>query len=329
MNETKAIAKSKEPQIISVSAGKGGVGKTLISVNLARTLSWSGKRVLLVDMDLYNRGSTTLVAEPPITGKITVAGLMEMAHDTRITRLRKTIAETELAEAKDDEGNPIPLYLIPSTITNSIVDWAHHTYAIEQLRDFMGKVVREVATKYDIDCVVFDCRPGPEPLFLAAAGISTEIILVTEADIVTLNGNINLYSYLSNVYKENSEVLRNVRFVINRIPKGQDIDHIEQRYMKRLYDLFKTRPVLASIPFDNTIFQSFGQHRFVVDTLPNALFSRHMAGIASALFSGTHQELLSDRAREMASTLDDSWFVSGKKAISDAFGSLMKTRLLR
>ena len=254
MNETKAIAKIKSPQIISVSAGKGGVGKTLISVNLARTLSWSGKRVLLVDMDLYNRGSTTLVAEPPITGKITVAGLMEMAHDTRITRLRKTIAETELAEAKDDEGNPIPLYLIPSTITNSIVDWAHHTYAIEQLRDFMGKVVREVATKYDIECVVFDCRPGPEPLFLAAAGISTEIILVTEADIVTLNGNINLYSYLSNVYKENSEVLRNVRFVINRIPKGQDIDHIEQRYMKRLYDLFKTRPVLASIPFETRYF---------------------------------------------------------------------------
>lgn len=195
MKEKKAIAKAKEPEIISVSAGKGGVGKTLISVNLARTLSWSGKRVLLVDMDLYNRGSTTLIAEPPITGKITVSGLMEMAHDSRITRLRKTVAETELAKTKDDEGNPIPLFLVPSTVTNSIVDWAHHTYEIGQMKEFLSRVVREISTKYDIDCVVFDCRPGPEPLFLAAAGISTEIILVTEADIVTLNGNINLYSY--------------------------------------------------------------------------------------------------------------------------------------
>ena len=329
MNETREIADRKALQIIAVSAGKGGVGKTLISVNLARTLSWSGKHVLLVDMDLYNRGSTTMVAEPPITGKITVSGLMELAHDSRITRLRKAIAETELAKAKDDAGNPIPLYLIPSTVTNSIVDWAHHTYNIEQLKEFMANVVREITDKYDIDCVVFDCRPGPEPLFLAVAGISTEIILVTEADIITLNGNINLYNYLADVYKENSDVLRNVRFVINRVPKGQDINHIEQRYMKRLYDLFKTRPVLASIPFDDVIFQSFGQHRFVVDELPNSPFSRHIAGIANGLFSGSHQELLSDRAREMASALDESWFVSGRKAVVEAFGSLMKTRLLR
>ena len=329
MNETKEIAQTKSPEIIAVSAGKGGVGKTLISVNIARTLSWSGKRVLLADMDLYNRGSTTLVAEPPISGKITVSGLLDMAQDSRITRLRKAVADAELAEVTDDAGNQIPLYLLPSTATNSIVDWVHHTYDIAELKEFMTKVVREIAAKYDIDCVVFDCRPGPEPLFLAVAGISTEIILVTEADVITLNGNINLYTYLADLYEENSDVLRNVRFVINRIPKGQDINHIEQRYMKRLYDLFKTRPVLASIPFDNAIFQSFGQHRFVVDKLPNSPFSRHIAGIVSELYSSTHQEFMSDQAREMASTLDDSWFVSGKKAIFDAFGSLMKTRLLR
>ena len=329
MNETKDVAAPKSPEIISVSAGKGGVGKTLISVNLARALSWSGKRVLLVDMDLYNRGSTTLVAEPPITDKLTVSGIMEMALDSRVTRLRKLVAEKEVAIANDGEGNPTPLHLVPSTVTNSIVDWAHHNYDISQLKEFMAKFVRELTTKYDLDCIVFDCRPGPEPLFLAVAGISTEIILVTEADIITLNGNINLYGYLADVYKENSDVLRNVRFVINRVPKGQDVNHIEQRYMKRLYDLFKTRPVLASIPFDNAIFQSFGQHRFVVDQLPNSIFSRHVAGIASGLFSSSHQELLSDRCRELAATLDDSWFESSKKTIVDAFGSLMKTRLLR
>ena len=327
MNENKETAADKSPQIITISAGKGGVGKTLISANLARVLSWSGKRVLLVDMDVYNRGLTTLVAEPPITDKITISGIMELALEPRVAKLKKMVAEKELAIANDGEGNQIPLYLVPSTVTSSIVDWSHNAYDIEQLKEFMAKFIQEIATKYDIDCIVIDCRPGPGALFLAAAGISTEVILVTEADVITLNGNINLYSYLADVYQENSDVLRNVRFVINRVPKGQKIDLIEERYMKRLYDLFKTRPILASIPFDNEVFRTFGQIRFVVDQLPNSIFSRNIAGIAHELFSAGQQELLSDRCLEMASSLDESWFVSSKRAIADAFGSLIKTRL--
>ena len=183
MNENKETAADKSPQIITISAGKGGVGKTLISANLARILSWSGKHVLLVDMDLHNRGLTTLVAEPPITDKITVAGIMELALEPDVTRLRELVAERELAIANDGEGNQIPLYLVPSTVTSSAVDWSQNAFDIEQLKELIAKFVREIATKYDIDCIVFDCRPGPGALFLAAAGISTEVILLTEADL--------------------------------------------------------------------------------------------------------------------------------------------------
>lgn len=40
------------PQIICISSGKGGVGKTSITVNTAVALSQAGKRVLVVDGDL-------------------------------------------------------------------------------------------------------------------------------------------------------------------------------------------------------------------------------------------------------------------------------------
>ncbi|MBU1003330.1 MAG: MinD/ParA family protein [Proteobacteria bacterium] len=40
------------PQVISVTSGKGGVGKTNISVNLACLLARQGKRVVLMDADL-------------------------------------------------------------------------------------------------------------------------------------------------------------------------------------------------------------------------------------------------------------------------------------
>src|SRR5271170_6149309 len=39
-------------QVIAVTGGKGGVGKTSVSVNLATSLAQSGKRVVLLDGDL-------------------------------------------------------------------------------------------------------------------------------------------------------------------------------------------------------------------------------------------------------------------------------------
>jgi flagellar biosynthesis protein FlhG len=42
----------KAPLITSVSSGKGGVGKTFITVNLATCLAQQGKKVLVVDCDL-------------------------------------------------------------------------------------------------------------------------------------------------------------------------------------------------------------------------------------------------------------------------------------
>ena len=46
---------SSYPLVFSVTSGKGGVGKTNISVNLALTLAARGKRVLLLDADLGDR----------------------------------------------------------------------------------------------------------------------------------------------------------------------------------------------------------------------------------------------------------------------------------
>ncbi|MFQ5356170.1 MAG: AAA family ATPase [Mariprofundaceae bacterium] len=43
---------NKSPQVIAISSGKGGVGKTFFSVHLAARATQLGKRVLLLDADL-------------------------------------------------------------------------------------------------------------------------------------------------------------------------------------------------------------------------------------------------------------------------------------
>ena len=46
------VSTDATPRVICITSGKGGVGKTNISVNLAYTLSQAGKKVLILDADL-------------------------------------------------------------------------------------------------------------------------------------------------------------------------------------------------------------------------------------------------------------------------------------
>src|SRR4029078_2513765 len=51
INNTKLSGLSQPVRVIAVTGGKGGVGKTSVSVNLATGLAVSGRRVVLLDGD--------------------------------------------------------------------------------------------------------------------------------------------------------------------------------------------------------------------------------------------------------------------------------------
>ncbi len=63
------------PVITSVASGKGGVGKTFVTVNLAALLAKKGKRVLAVDCDLGLANMDIMLGlDPPLTLKDVVFG---------------------------------------------------------------------------------------------------------------------------------------------------------------------------------------------------------------------------------------------------------------
>jgi flagellar biosynthesis protein FlhG len=74
------------PVITSISSGKGGVGKTFITVNLAACLAQSGKKVLVVDCDLGLANVDIMIGvHPEVTLKDVMFGdlnLREVAIST-------------------------------------------------------------------------------------------------------------------------------------------------------------------------------------------------------------------------------------------------------
>jgi flagellar biosynthesis protein FlhG len=63
---SKKLMASRNPVITSIASGKGGVGKTFITTNLAACLAKGGKRVLVVDCDLGLANMDILLGITPV-----------------------------------------------------------------------------------------------------------------------------------------------------------------------------------------------------------------------------------------------------------------------
>ncbi len=59
-NRSSAPRRTKRAQVVAITSGKGGVGKSNIAVNLAIRLSMMGRRVLLMDADLGTANADVL-----------------------------------------------------------------------------------------------------------------------------------------------------------------------------------------------------------------------------------------------------------------------------
>lgn len=128
--------------VVAVASGKGGVGKTTVAVNLALALSAAGRRVGLVDADLYGpdvprmmglrrqaaASSVTLYARPGIRG----SGLEAVSrHGIQLASAGFLIGENQALSVEAGLAQAIVARLITQTA------WARET-----------------------DCLVVDLPPG-------------------------------------------------------------------------------------------------------------------------------------------------------------------------
>ena len=184
-------------EVIVITSGKGGVGKTTTTANLGAALALRNKKVALVDTDIGLRNLDVVMG---LENRI-VYDIVDVVEEK--CKLRQALI-------KDKRFNE--LFLLPAAQTRD-----KSAINEEQMKELIGKL------KEEFDYILIDCPAGIEQGFRNAIAGADRAIVVTTAEISAIRDADRIVGLL-----EASEI-KNPELIINRIrpamvKKGEMMD---------------------------------------------------------------------------------------------------------
>ena len=222
-------------QVIVVTSGKGGVGKTTSTANIGTGLARLGYKVVLIDTDIGLRNLDVVMG---LENRI-VYNLVDVIEGS--CRIRQALI-------KDKRYST--LYLMPSAQTRDKT-------AVSPQQ--MKKLVDEL--REDFDFVLLDCPAGIEQGFQNAIAAADRAIVVTTPEVSAIRDADRIIGLLS------ANEVRRIDLIINRIR----IDMVRRGDMMSIEDVVGLLAVdlLGIVPDDENIVVSTNQGEPLVgsDTL--------------------------------------------------------------
>ena len=172
-------------EVIVITSGKGGVGKTTTTANLGSALALAGKRVALVDTDIGLRNLDVVLG---LENRI-VYDLVDVIEEK--CKLRQALIKDK--RFKD-------LFLLPAAQTKD-----KNAISEEQIRNLISKL------KEEFDYVLIDCPAGIEQGFKNAIAGADRALVVTTAEISSIRDADRIIGLL-----EASEI-KNPELIVNRL----------------------------------------------------------------------------------------------------------------
>jgi flagellar biosynthesis protein FlhG len=246
-------------KVVAVTSGKGGVGKTFVSANLAAALAKRGLRVLVLDADL---GLANLDVVLNLYPKVTL-------HDVFTGK-----AKLEEAIIRAPGGFSVLL------AGSGMVEYSRLT---SEVRDDFLRIMNGLVPHYDI--VILDTGAGISDVVLFAVSLASEVIVVATPEPTSLTDAYATIKVLVGQQKR-----QNIRMVINqtaRLGDGRAITVQLQQVLDRFVTSEPGRPLklihMGDIPADPAVRQAIMRRQLLMQSQPGSPAAMAVSQIAAKI----------------------------------------------
>ena len=259
MGEAVRTRPQHRARIIAITSGKGGVGKTFVSANLAAALTRHGLKVLVLDADL---GLANLDVVLNLFPKITL-------HDVFTGKA-----------ALEDAVLPGPGGFSVLLAGSGMVEYSHLT---PEIRAKFLQVVEAMAPRFDV--VLLDTGAGISDVVLFSVSMADEVMIVATPEPTSLTDAYAAIKVLATQQKR-----QQMRLIINqavRAGEGRAITGQLQQVLNRFVTTEDGQPVrlihMGDIPADPAVRDSVMRRQLLLQATPGCAAALSVAQLANKI----------------------------------------------